>query len=90
MFNTHRKLRKIMKLKPAEREIALRKLAQELGCSLTSSYTSDGKHLEEELIKRIHDAARSIREERIWWFAFISAIASTLSALAAWFVVWRN
>jgi hypothetical protein len=86
----HKKLRKIMNLKPDERELALRKLAQELGCSLTSSYTSDGVHVEEEIIGRIHEAARGIRETRMWWIAVLSAFASVLSALAAWLAVWKN
>lgn len=85
-----RRLQKIMKLQPTDREIALREFAQELGCSLASSYTSDGKHLEEEIVRRIQEALRSIRESRLWWIAFISASASVFSALAAWFAVWRN
>lgn len=71
-----------------EREVQLRELAKELGCSLSSTYGGDGsKHLEEELIRRIHDATRSIREARLWWIAVISAIASVVSALAAWTAV---
>jgi hypothetical protein len=70
-----------------QRKIALRTLAMELGCSLSSTYTSNGKHLEEEIIRRIQEAARSIRESRLWVIAFISAIASFFSALAAWLAV---
>ncbi len=71
----------------AEREIALRELANELGCSLSSTYGGDGsKHLEDEVVRRIQEAARSIREARLWWIAMISAIASVISALAAWTV----
>lgn len=76
-----------MNLDPHELEPALRKFAQELGCSLSSTYTSDGKHLEEEVVRRINDAMRSIREARMWWIAVISATASVFSALAAWFAV---
>lgn len=79
-----------MKMRSDEREIALRKYAQELGCSLSSSYTYDAKHLEEEIVRRIQEAIRSIRESRMWWIAFISAVASVFSALAAWFAVWIN
>ncbi|MGB4781933.1 hypothetical protein [Candidatus Methylomirabilis sp.] len=70
---------------PTEREVELRKLAAELGCSLSSTYGGSGdKQLEEEVIRRIQEAARSIRESRLWWIALIAAIASALSALAAW------
>ncbi len=85
-----KRLQQIMKLNPDQRETALREYAQELGCSLSSSYTSDGKHLEEDIVRRIQESMRSIRESRMWWIAFVSAIASVFSALAAWFAVWRN
>jgi hypothetical protein len=81
-----RKLKSIMKEKPDKRETALRRYAQELGCSLSSTYTSEGKHLEEEVVRRIQE---SIRETRMWWIALISAVASVFSALAAWFAVMR-
>ena len=63
-----------MKLARNQRETALREYAQELGCSLSLSYTSDAKHLEEEIVRRIQASMRSIRESRMWWIAFISAI----------------
>jgi hypothetical protein len=85
-----RKLQKIMKLRPEQREIAMREYAIELGCSLSSSYTSNGKHVEEEMVKRIQEAMRSIREARMWWIAFVSGVASVISALAAWFAVWNK
>jgi hypothetical protein len=85
-----KRLQRIMKLNSEKRDTALREYAQELGCSLSSSYTSDGKHLEEEIVKRIQESMRSIRESRMWWIAFISAIASVFSALAAWFAVRQN
>lgn len=88
MIFVQRKIKKIMSIKDRDkREVALRTLADKLGCSLSSTYTSDGKHLEEEVIRRIQDAARSKRESCLWWIAFISAIASAFSALAAWFAV---
>ncbi len=72
----------------SEREVALRKLAQELGCSLFSTYSGDGnKHLEDELIRRIQEAARSIREFRLWWIALLSGLASVISAFAAWYAI---
>ena len=77
-----------MSKEKSDREVALRELAQKLGCSLFSTYGGDGgKHLEEELIRRIQEAARSIRESRLWLIALISAIASVISALAAWHAV---
>ncbi|HVP76723.1 MAG TPA: hypothetical protein VMV04_02410 [Thermodesulfobacteriota bacterium] len=85
-----RKLQKIMKLHPQQRETAMREYAMELGCSLSSTYTSNGKHLEEEMVKRIQEAMRSIRETRMWWIAFVSAVASVISALAAWLAVWNK
>lgn len=78
-----------MKLSPSERETALREFAQELGCSLASTYTTDGKHLEEEVVRRIQEAIRSIRESRTWWIAVIAAASSAFSALAAWLAVMR-
>ena len=89
-MNAQRKIKKIMAMNDKEeREVALRLLANQFGCSLASTYTSDGKHLEDEIIRRIQEAARSIRESRLWWIALVSAIASALSALAAWFAVWK-
>ena len=72
-----------------KREVDLRLLANKIGCSLSSTYTSDGKHLEDEIIRRIQEAGRSIRESRLWWIALVSASASLFSALAAWFAVWK-
>lgn len=88
-MNIQRQIQKIMaKKEKAEREIALRELAQKLGCSLSSTYGGDGgKHLEDEIIRRIQEAARSIREARLWWIAAISATASVISAIAAWCAV---
>jgi hypothetical protein len=89
-MNVQKKIKKIMTMSDKEkREVALRSLANQLGCSLSSTYTSDGKHLEDEIIRRIQEAARSFRESRLWWIAFVSAIASAFSALAAWFAVWK-
>lgn len=87
-MNVQKRIKAIMSMNGSEREIALRNLATELGCSLTSTYGRAGdEHLEEELIRRIHEAARTNREERLWWFALIAAVASVVSALAAWLAV---
>ncbi len=75
-----------MSMNKGEKEIALRKLAQDLGCSLYSTYEGD-KHYEDEVVRRIQEAGRSIREARMWWIAVGSAIAAIISALAAWTAV---
>lgn len=86
MVNVQKHIKKIMTIKDrGEREVALRKLAVKLGCSFSPTAS-----VEEELIRRIQETARSIRESRLWWVAFISAIASAFSALAAWFAVFRT
>ena len=36
-----------------------------------------------ELQKRVREAERSIREQKLWWIAVISAIASVVSAVTA-------
>ena len=72
-----------------QREIELRKLAQEYGCSLSFTYIGNGaKHMEEEIIRRIQEADRSMRESRLWLIAVASALASILSAMAAWVAVY--
>ena len=87
-MNVQRRIKNIMAedVEPA-REIALREVARELGCSLASTYGDGRKHLEEEVVRRIQEAARSIREARLWWIAVFSAIASVISSLAAWAAV---
>ena len=82
------KLEKIMQIKDKdEREIKLREYAKSLGCSLYASYTSNGIHLEHEIVRRIREAEASQRQHKLWMIALISAIASFLSALAAWIAV---
>jgi PP-loop superfamily ATP-utilizing enzyme len=79
MIFVQRRIKKIMTIKDRDkRETAF-----------SSTYTPDGKHIEEEVIRRIQEAARSIRESRLWLIALMSAIASVFSALAAWFAVFR-
>lgn len=87
-MNVQRKIKNIMGMEKPKREVALREFAQELGCSLSSTYSGDGsKHREDEVLRRIQEAARSMREARLWWIAVISAIASVISSLAAWTAV---
>jgi hypothetical protein len=78
-----KKLKNIMKMKKDERETTLREYLMDLGGSLFSTYTTSGKHLEDEVVARIINIERSNREEGLWKIAFISAIASAVSALVA-------
>lgn len=87
-MNVQKRIKTILSLDKKQREVALRELAMELGCSLLSTYSGDGgKHLEDELVRRIQEAARSIRESRMWWIALIASVSSIVSALAAWSAV---
>lgn len=87
MFNVEKRIERI--LKSPDHDVPLRKLAEELGCSLESTYEPSAKHLEAEVVRRIREAASSQRNARLYWIAIISAIASVLSALAAWCAVLR-
>jgi hypothetical protein len=78
-----KKLKNIMEMKKEERETRLRDYLNDLGGSLFSTYTPSGKHLEDEIVARIINIERSNREEGLWKIAFISAIASVVSALVA-------
>jgi len=91
LFSVQRRLRSILSTSNnAERELALRALAQDLGCSLGSIYEGQtGKLLEEELVRRIQDAVREERAACLWWIAVISAAASVISALTALIAVYR-
>jgi hypothetical protein len=61
--------------------------ARQLGVSISELGSSSGIESEPELDRRILEKERSIREQRLWWIALISALASVLSALAAWYAV---
>lgn len=75
-----------MKLPSTDEE--LRELAQSLGLSTQGLVDPNtGKTNAYELQARIINMKRSIREGRLWWIALISAIASILSAGAAWMAV---
>lgn len=87
MLGVQRKLIKIRRMDRMQRERALRNLAVEYGCTLTSLSDTDAKHDEAELIRRIQEADRSLREARLWAVALISAAASAISAAAAWWAV---
>lgn len=85
MIFVERRLRRI--LREQNHEVPLRELAQELGCSLESTYTENAKHLESIVVARIREAARSQREGRMYWIAVLAAAASMVSAIAAWCAV---
>lgn len=89
-FFVQNEIRKILSLPKEKSEVALRSLAQELGCTLSSTYYESGKHLTEEVIRRIQEAARTYRESYLWLIAVIAAFASLASAIAAWCAVSLN
>ena len=91
LFSIQHKLKSILEISnKVERELALRSLAQNLGCSLGSTYDlQTGKLFEEELVRRIQEAMREERDARLWWVAVIAAIASAISALTALIAVYK-
>lgn len=64
--------------------------AKTLSVSLKELYSSNGILSEPELDRRIIEAERARREARLWIIAVISAIASVVSAVAAWMAVIKN
>jgi len=73
----------------------LERRAQELGVDIQGdsiTQSSSGRHRradDAELQRRVLDAERSLRESRLWLLALLSAIASVVSAIAAWIAVLR-
>jgi len=67
----------------------LEKQAQELGVSAIGGrdMSAAGTVLEPELQRRVMEAERARREERLWLVALFSAIASAISAAGAWCAV---
>ena len=67
----------------------LEKRAQELGVDIQGDYITQsvsGRHKrahDSELQRRVIEVERSIRENRLWWIALISALASVISASTA-------
>ena len=77
-----------MKLEKDEREIQLAKYAQEIGCSLQGTLNPrTGRRSEAEVVARIINTERSIREENLWKLVLISATASLASAITAMYKV---
>jgi hypothetical protein len=68
---------------------ALEKRAQQLGLDIQGDYITQsvsGRHKrapDSELQRRVIEAERAIRENRLWWIALISALASVISAATA-------
>ena len=76
---------------PDERRERLMELAKDLGVSRTSLATSTGIIEENILIERIEQRYTISLARRSWILALMSAIASVLSALAAWVAIyWKN
>jgi hypothetical protein len=73
----------------------LERRAQELGVAtegdaITQSASGRRRRADDtELQRRVLDAERSVRESRLWLLALLSAIASVVSAIAAWIAVLR-
>jgi hypothetical protein len=74
---------------------ALERRATELGVSIASGEimnvggqgsVSISAH-EHEIQRRVLEAERHLREHRLWIVALISAIASVVSAVAAWVAI---
>ena len=71
----------------------LERKAQELGVdiqgdAITQSSSGRRRRADDvELQRRVLEAERSIRESRLWLLALLSAIASIVSAVAAWIAV---
>lgn len=64
--------------------------ATELGVSTTNDTTVRSVIPEAELQRRVIEAERAIRENKLWIIALFSALASFVSAIASWIAVLRN
>lgn len=64
--------------------------ATKLGVSTTNDTTVRNVVPEAELQRRVIEAERAIRDKRLWIVALFSALASIVSAIAAWTAVLRN
>ena len=88
MIGIQKKLRRILSIQNlSERDKSLGELANSLGCSLTSTYEESGKYRVDEVVARIQTAARESRDSTLWLIALISAVASVISACAAWLAI---
>ncbi|MGA2067705.1 MAG: hypothetical protein ABSG86_22245 [Thermoguttaceae bacterium] len=75
---------------------ALEKRARDLGVDMEGSpitHSASGRQRradDAELQKRVLEAERSRRESQLWLLALVSALASLVSAIAAWWAVLRK
>ena len=74
-------------MKPGMNEEEKLAYAKQIGVSFYKIYDGDTNLKEAELNARILEHERATRDSRLWIVALVSAIASALSALAAWFAV---
>ena len=82
-----RKLKKIMSIKNiGERDKKLLEYLVSLG-GIIYRISSSKERIIEDVVSKIRELERSQREEKLWIIALLSAIASILSALAAWVAV---
>ena len=77
-------------MKPGMSETEKLEYAKKIGVSTQGVHDTEQRFFENELNFRILNHERSIRESRLWVVAVVSAIASALSALAAWAAVLRS
>lgn len=83
-----RKLKNIMTSQKEDKGVKLKEYLISLGGSTAGTLNSrTGRTIENEVVSRIVNLERSHREEKLWIIALLSAIASVLSALAAWVAV---
>ena len=84
-----RKLKKIMSIKNiGERNKKLSEYLASLGGTIYR-ISSSIESITEDIVSKIIELERANREGKLWVIALLSAIASILSALAAWFAVMK-
>lgn len=86
--------------RPLPQGRTLEAIAAELGVSragsvvqktgVTGPETFESLSDEAELQRRVMEAIRARLDSWLWLIAFISALASFASAVAAWVAVWKN
>jgi len=84
-----RKLKKTMSIKNiGERNKKLSEYLTSLGGTIYR-ISPRIESITEDVVSKIIELERANREEKLWIIALLSAIASILSALAAWFAVMK-
>lgn len=86
-MNVQKQIQAIIKLPHKEQDAPLRELARKIGVTTQGILNQSDNTNKVELIRRIQEADRCLRESRTRWFAFVSAIASIVAALAAWWII---